>query len=364
MSVVSMKKLLEHGSHYGHQTKKWNPKMKPFIYAAKNGVYIINLEKTLVKLDDAYAAMKALAEKNGKILFVGTKKQAQAIVMEEALRSGSFYINQRWLGGLLTNFRTMQKRIKRLQEIEDMEASGTINVYPKKEVANIRKEAARLENFFGGIKEMKKVPDAIFVVDPTEDYNAVAEAKKLGIPVFGFTDTNCDPEAVDFGIPANDDAIRSIKLIVSVMADAIVEAKSGILSYAFQEQDLVKDISMSDVIINVDQVNEENERRRKAKMEERRQREERSTHRPFDRRPRTNDTYQGRSSESKPFTRTEPAKIIETPKPVEAAKVVEAPKPVEAVKPVKAVETAAPEAAQEAVAKKPRAKKAEVKDGE
>jgi small subunit ribosomal protein S2 len=297
-------------------------------------------------------------------LFVGTKKQAQAIVMEEALRSGSFYINQRWLGGLLTNFRTMQKRIKRLQEIEDMEASGTINVYPKKEVANIRKEAARLENFFGGIKEMKKVPDAIFVVDPTEDYNAVAEAKKLGIPVFGFTDTNCDPEAVDFGIPANDDAIRSIKLIVSVMADAIVEAKSGILSYAFQEQDLVKDISMSDVIINVDQVNEENERRRKAKMEERRQREERSTHRPFDRRPRTNDTYQGRSSESRPFTRTEPAKIIETPKPVEAAKVVEVAKPVEAVKPVKAVETVAPEAAQEVVAKKPRAKKAEVKDGE
>jgi small subunit ribosomal protein S2 len=258
----------------------------------------------------------------------------------------------------------MQKRIKRLQEIEDMEASGTINVYPKKEVANIRKEAARLENFFGGIKEMKKVPDAIFVVDPTEDYNAVAEAKKLGIPVFGFTDTNCDPEAVDFGIPANDDAIRSIKLIVSVMADAIVEAKSGILSYAFQEQDLVKDISMSDVIINVDQVNEENERRRKAKMEERRQREERSTHRPFDRRPRTNDTYQGRSSESRPFTRTEPAKIIETPKPVEAAKVVEVAKPVEAVKPVKAVETVAPEAAQEVVAKKPRAKKAEVKDGE
>lgn len=376
MSVVSMKKLLEHGSHYGHQTKKWNPKMKPFIYAAKNGVYIINLEKTLVKLDDAYAAMKALAEKNGKILFVGTKKQAQAIVMEEALRSGSFYINQRWLGGLLTNFRTMQKRIKRLQEIEDMEASGTINVYPKKEVANIRKEAARLENFFGGIKEMKKLPDAIFVVDPTEDYNAVAEAKKLGIPVFGFTDTNCDPEAVDYGIPANDDAIRSIKLIVSVMADAIVESKSGILSYAFQEQDLVKDISMSDVIINVDQVNEENERRRRAKMEERRQREERSTHRPFDRRPRTNDTYQGRSSESRPFTRTEPAKIIETPKPVEAAKPVEVAKPVETAKPVeavkpvkmvepvKAVEVAAPEVAQEVVAKKPRAKKTEVKEGE
>ena len=283
MSVVSMKKLLEHGTHYGHQTKKWNPKMKPYIYTARNKVYIINLEKTLEKLDDAYAAMHAIAEKNGKVLFVGTKKQAQQIVLDEALRSGAFYINQRWLGGTLTNFRTIQKRIKRLLDIQEMEAAGTLAVYPKKEIAQIKKEEARLENFLGGIKDMKKVPDAVFVVDPTEDYNAVLEAKKLGIPVFAITDTNADPDMIDYGIPANDDAIRSIKIMVSLMADAIVEAKGGILTYAHQEQDLEKDITMSDVIINVNQQNEENERRRRQRMEERRQRDERSGRRPYDR---------------------------------------------------------------------------------
>ena len=283
MSVVSMKKLLEHGTHYGHQTKKWNPKMKPYIYTARNKVYIVNLEKTLEKLDDAYAAMRAIAEKNGKVLFVGTKKQAQQIVLDEALRSGAFYINQRWLGGTLTNFRTIQKRIKRLLDIQEMEAAGTLAVYPKKEIAQIKKEEARLENFLGGIKDMKKVPDAVFVVDPTEDYNAVLEAKKLGIPVFAITDTNADPDMIDYGIPANDDAIRSIKIMVSLMADAIVEAKGGILTYAHQEQDLEKDITMSDVIINVNQQNEENERRRRQRMEERRQRDERSGRRPYDR---------------------------------------------------------------------------------
>lgn len=283
MSVVSMKKLLEHGTHYGHQTKKWNPKMKPYIYTARNKVYIINLEKTLEKLDDAYAAMRAIAEKNGKVLFVGTKKQAQQIVLDEALRSGAFYINQRWLGGTLTNFRTIQKRIKRLLDIQEMEAAGTLAVYPKKEIAQIKKEEARLENFLGGIKDMKKVPDAVFVVDPTEDYNAVLEAKKLDIPVFAITDTNADPDMIDYGIPANDDAIRSIKIMVSLMADAIVEAKGGILTYAHQEQDLEKDITMSDVIINVNQQNEENERRRRQRMEERRQRDERSGRRPYDR---------------------------------------------------------------------------------
>lgn len=308
MSVVSMKKLLEHGSHYGHQTKKWNPKMKPSIYTAKNGVYIINLEKTMEKLDVAYAALRAIAEKNGKILFVGTKKQAQQIVLDEALRSGSFYINQRWLGGTLTNFRTIQKRIKRLLDIQEMEASGTLNVYPKKEIAMIKKEEARLENFLGGIKEMKKVPDAIFVVDPTEDYNAVTEARKLNIPVFAITDTNCDPDLITYGIPANDDAIRSIKLITSLMADAIVESKGGILSYAFQEQDLEKDITMKEVIINVDETNAENERRRRARMEERRAREERFGKKPFER----------RSREFKPYTpNTE--RTVEAAKPVEAA---------------------------------------------
>ena len=222
MSVVSMRKLLEAGVHFGHQTRRWNPKMKPNIYASRNNVYIINLEKTLEQLDVAYAAMKEIAEKGGKVLFVGTKKQAQTVVVEEALRSGSFFVNQRWLGGLLTNFRTIQKRVKRLVEIEEMEASGKLDLYPKKEVAQIKKEKARLENFLGGIKEMKKLPNALFVIDPKEEHNAVAEAKKLGIPVFAMVDTNCDPEMVDYPIASNDDAMRSVKLITTLMADAIV----------------------------------------------------------------------------------------------------------------------------------------------
>lgn len=272
MSVVTMRKLLEAGVHFGHQTRRWDPKMKPNIYTAKNGVYIINLEKTQEQLDTAYNAMKAIAERGGKVLFVGTKRQAQPVVMEEALRSGSFYVNQRWLGGILTNFRTIQKRIKRLIEIEEMEATGSINNYPKKEVAIIRKEAARLENFLGGIKEMKKLPDAVFVVEPKEEHNAVAEAKKLGIPVFGICDTNCDPALVDYPIPGNDDAARSIKLIVSLMADAIVETKGGLLSVAYTA-DEAAEVTMEDVIINVEEQNAENERRRRARMEERRQRQ-------------------------------------------------------------------------------------------
>jgi small subunit ribosomal protein S2 len=316
MSVISMKKLLEHGSHYGHQTKKWNPKMKPYIYTARNKVYIVNLEETLVKLDEAYNAMKAIAERNGKVLFVGTKKQAQQIVLDEALRSGSFYINQRWLGGTLTNFRTIQKRIKRLLDIQEMEASGTLSIYPKKEIAQIKKEEARLENFLGGIKDMKKVPDAIFVVDPTEDVIPILEAKKLGIPVFGIMDTNADPEMLDYGIPANDDAIRSIKLIVTLMADAIVEAKGGILTYAHQEQDLEKDITMSDVIISVNQQNEENERRRRQRMEERRAREEKYGRRPYDRNKREFKPYTPRSERpveaSTNNENTKPAETVET----------------------------------------------------
>ena len=269
MQLVSMRKLLENGVHFGHQTRKWDPKCKPFIYTAKNGIYIINLEKTKEDLDVAYAKLKEIAENGGKVLFVGTKKQAQQIVLDEATRSGSFYINQRWLGGTLTNFRTIQKRIKRLIEINEMETSGTINVYPKKEVALIRKEAARLENFLGGIKEMKKLPDAVVVVDPKEDRNAVLEAKKLGIPVFGLADTNCDPSFVDYAIPANDDAIKSIKLMISLLADAIVEAKGGILQDAYQEPEDVEDITMADVIINVEKHAEEQEKRRKARNEER-----------------------------------------------------------------------------------------------
>lgn len=267
-----MRKLLENGVHFGHQTRRWDPKCKPFIYTAKNGIYIINLEKTLEKVQVAYDKMKEIAEKGGKVLFVGTKKQAQQIILDEALRSGSFYVNQRWLGGTLTNFRTIQKRIKRLLEIEELEASGTINVYPKKEIAQIRKEAARLENFLGGIKEMKKLPDAVVVVDPSEEYNAVLEARKLNIPVFGLCDTNCDPNKLDYAIPANDDAIKSIKLMMSLLADAIVETKGGILQDAYQEGDDVEDITMADVIVNVEKHAEEQEKRRRQRNEEKRQR--------------------------------------------------------------------------------------------
>ncbi|MCR4634138.1 MAG: 30S ribosomal protein S2 [Erysipelotrichaceae bacterium] len=269
MQLVSMRKLLENGAHFGHQTRRWDPKCKPFIYTAKNGIYIIDLNKTQDALQVAYDKMKSIAEEGGKVLFVGTKKQAQQIILDEATRSGSFYINQRWLGGTLTNFRTIQKRIKRLIEIEQMETDGTISVYPKKEQVLIHKEAVRLENFLGGIKEMKKLPDAVVVVDPKEDHNAVSEAKKLGIPVFGLADTNCDPATVDYAIPANDDAIKSIKLLMSLLADAIVESKGGILQDAYQEGDIENDITMEDVIINVEKHAEEQEKRRKARNEER-----------------------------------------------------------------------------------------------
>ncbi len=272
MTVVSMKKLLEAGVHFGHQTRRWNPKMKPNIYASRNGVYIINLEKTQEQIEVAYNAMKTIAENGGKVLFVGTKKQAQGVVVEEALRSGSFYVNQRWLGGLLTNYRTIQKRVRRLIEIEEMEANGTLEIYPKKEIAQIRKQKARLENFLGGIKEMKKLPDAVFVVDPKEEHNAVAEAKKLGIPVFAMVDTNCDPEVVDYPIASNDDALRSVKLIITLMADAIVEAKGGLLSVAHDIDENEADVTMKDVIINVEEQIAENERRRRQRNEERRNR--------------------------------------------------------------------------------------------
>ena len=281
MSVVTMRKLLENGVHFGHQTRRWDPRQKSNIYCAKNGVHIIDLEKTVNAVDEAYAALKAVAERGGRVLFVGTKKQAQAIVMEEALRSGSFYVNQRWLGGTLTNYRTIQKRIRRLVEIEQMEETGTIANYPKKEQALIKKEAEKLTNFLGGIKEMKKLPDALFVVDPKEDYNAVLEARKLDIPVFGIADTNCDPAILDYAIPGNDDAVKAIKLLVGVMNDAIVEAKGGLLEFAYTTDEL-PEVTMSDVIIAVQEQAAENERRRKSKNEERRQQNNRQNHRKFE----------------------------------------------------------------------------------
>ena len=215
MSIVSMKKLLENGVHFGHRTRRWNPKMKPYIYTNRNGVYIVDLNQTIEQIEEAYAKLKEISENGGKVLFVGTKKQAADVIEEQALRSGSFYVNKRWLGGLLTNFRTIQKRVKRLVEIEEMEASGKIEVYTKKEQANLRKEKAKLESSLGGIKEMKKLPDAVFIIDPKEEHNAVAEAKKLGIPVFAMLDTNCDPDDATYPIASNDDAARSIKLVVT-----------------------------------------------------------------------------------------------------------------------------------------------------
>ncbi|MEG0626740.1 30S ribosomal protein S2 [Anaerorhabdus sp.] len=320
MSVVSMRKLLENGVHFGHQTRRWNPKMKPYIYAAKNGVHIIDLAQTQAMLDTAYAAMKDITEKGGKVLFVGTKKQAQTPILEEALRSGSFYVNQRWLGGILTNFRTIQKSIKGLLEIEEMETSGTINLYPKKEIALMHKRQTRLENFLGGIKEMKKLPDALFVVDPTEEHNAVAEAKKLGIPVFGLIDTNADPAMLDYPIVSNDDAIRAVKLMIGVMADAIVEAKGGLLTVAYQEDMSAEDITMKDVIINVEQQAEENEKRRRQRMEERRPRD--GARRPYGERRVINK----RENSEETKTESTPAQT-EAPKKVAAEAAVEGEKP-------------------------------------
>jgi small subunit ribosomal protein S2 len=211
--------------------------MAPYIYTSRNEIYIIDLQKTTRKIDEAYKAIKMISEKGGKILFVGTKKQAQEAVQVEAIRSGSFFVNTRWLGGTLTNFKTIKKRISRLKDIEQMEENGTFELLPKKEVIQIKKEAERLEKFLGGIKEMKKMPDAIFVVDPKVEINAVLEARKLNIPVFGIVDTNCDPDDVDFVIPANDDAIRAVKLIITAMADAVVEAKGGVLQVAYTKDE-------------------------------------------------------------------------------------------------------------------------------
>ncbi|GAB6675938.1 30S ribosomal protein S2 [Bacillus luti] len=227
MSVISMKQLLEAGVHFGHQTRRWNPKMKRYIFTERNGIYIIDLQKTVKKVEEAYRTMRDIAAEGGDILFVGTKKQAQEAIKEEATRAGMYFVNQRWLGGTLTNFQTIQKRIKRLKDIERMQEDGTFEVLPKKEVVLLKKELERLEKFLGGIKDMKGLPSALFVVDPRKERIAVAEARKLHIPIIGIVDTNCDPDEIDHVIPANDDAIRAVKLLTSKMADAILEAKQG-----------------------------------------------------------------------------------------------------------------------------------------
>ena len=223
MAVVSMGYLLEAGVHFGHQTKRWNPKMKEYIFTSRDGIYIIDLQKTVKKIEEAYVALREIAQNGGKVIFVGTKKQAQEASMEEAIRSDSYYVTERWLGGTLTNFRTIKRRIGYLDQVEKMEANGTLDVLPKKEVIKIKKEYDKLNSYFCGIRNMKKLPDAMIITDPKKEYIAIKEARKLGIPVFGIVDTNCDPDLVDYVIPANEDAVRAVKIILGVLANAINE---------------------------------------------------------------------------------------------------------------------------------------------
>jgi small subunit ribosomal protein S2 len=254
MSVVSMKELLESGVHFGHATRRWNPKMARYIYTARNGIYIIDLQKTANEIENAYQVLNGIVANGGKVLFVGTKKQAQEAVKEEAIRCGHYYVDQRWLGGTLTNFKTIRRRIKRLKDLYKMEEDGTFNLLPKKEVAQLKHEREKLEKNLGGIKEMTKVPDALFIVDPRKEHNAILEARKLNIPVFGIVDTNCDPDDVDYVIPANDDAIRAVKLVAHVMTNAIIEAQGGTVE------------RFDDEVINID---EEMNKTEEAKEEKR-----------------------------------------------------------------------------------------------
>lgn len=259
MSVISMKSLLEAGVHFGHQTRRWNPKMAKFIFTERNGIYIIDLQKAVKQIEEAYAFTRNIVEEGGKVLFVGTKKQAQEAIETEAKRSGQYYISQRWLGGMLTNYKTIRKRINRLKDLEKMEEDGTFDILPKKEVINLRHEMERLEKFLGGIKEMDKLPDLLFVIDPKKEKIAVSEAKILGIPVIGVVDTNCDPDEVDIAIPGNDDAIRAVKLLTGTIANAIVEARQGeqfeVEEREEQEeiQDNEKDLNLEDLVENLEE---------------------------------------------------------------------------------------------------------------
>ncbi len=241
MSVISMKQLLEAGVHFGHQTRRWNPKMAPYIYTERNGIYIIDLQKSVGKVDEAYNAIRDCVANGGKILFVGTKKQAQDSIKNESERCGMFYVNQRWLGGMLTNFKTIQSRVARLKKIEEMAEDGTFEVLPKKEVIQLKREQEKLEKNLGGIKEMQDIPDMIFVVDPRKERICIQEAHTLGIPLVGICDTNCNPEELDYVIPGNDDAIRAVKLIVSKMADAVIEGNQGQDAEVAEEEEAVEE---------------------------------------------------------------------------------------------------------------------------
>ena len=235
MSVIAMKQLLEAGVHFGHQTRRWNPKMAEYIFTERNGIYIIDLQKTVKKIEEAYDFIRSVAADGGEILFVGTKKQAQETIKEEAIRVGMHYVDARWLGGMLTNFKTIKRRIDRLEQLHKMEEDGTFDLLPKKEVSNLKGEMEKLEKYLGGIKNLKKTPAAMFVVDPRKEKIAISEAKKLGIPVVAIVDTNCDPEEVDYVIPGNDDAIRAVKLVTSTIANAVVEGREGKMGAAAEE---------------------------------------------------------------------------------------------------------------------------------
>ena len=269
--IITMKKLLEAGAHFGHPTKRWNPKMKKYIFAARNGIYIIDLQKTVDCINTAYAALKEIVDKGGKVLFVGTKKQCQEAVEAEALRSGSFYITNRWLGGTLTNFKTIQSRIRYLKELERRDEEGELDLLTKKETIALRKEREKLNKNLVGIKEMRKAPSALFVVDPYSEKIAILEARKLNIPVFAIVDTNTDPEYIDYPIPANDDAIRSVALILAVMADAIVESKGGLPVIAYTK-DEGEEVTMKDAIKQADKENAEKLARIRAERKARQER--------------------------------------------------------------------------------------------
>ena len=270
MTIVSMNYLLEAGVQFGHQKRRWNPKMREYIFTTRDDIYIIDLQKTVKKLEEAYAAMKEIAENGGKVLFVGTKKQAQEAAEECAVRTDNYFVNERWLGGTLTNFKTIRSRIRRMEEIENMEKDGTFEALPKKEVIQIKKEYDKLVKNLRGIREMKRMPQAMVIVDPRKEEIAIKEARILGIPVFGIVDTNCDPDMVDYVIPGNDDAVRSVKLLTAVMADAICEAKGAPLEVAYTK-DEGEEVSMSDVIKSSDK---QAEARRQAKLQ--REREDRA----------------------------------------------------------------------------------------
>ena len=267
MPVVSMSYLLEAGVHFGHQTKRWNPKMKEYIFTARDDIYIIDLQKTVKKIEEAYAALKEIAEQGGKVIFVGTKKQAQEASVEEATRSNSYYVAKRWLGGTLTNFRTIRRRINRLDQIEKMEKDGTFDKLPKKEVVKIRKEYEKLDSYFCGLREMKKLPQAMIIVDPKKEINAINEAHKLGIPVFGIVDTNCDPDLVDYVIPGNDDAIRAVKIVLGVLNNAICEATGKPVEDYVTEEDKVKE-DVKELAKDVKKVAEKKVKEVKEKAEE------------------------------------------------------------------------------------------------